>query len=161
MHKEYISSEEKYQEYWDRLDNQLLMNSKIRLAKMYEEKAEKYSKEAEKYSKEAEKYSKKADEYSQKVESLSHETEKLSAENVKLHEEKAMIYNEKEQAVQQLHEEKINYNQNIKSMINQAIHFRFQEDISQWLDRLNDEQLEIVQRNLYTVNSVKELQKLI
>lgn len=73
MHKEYISSEENYQEYWDRRDNQLLMNSKIRLAKMYEEKAEKLNAENEKYSK---------------------KVEKLSVENEKLHEEK-VLYNQR------------------------------------------------------------------
>lgn len=42
-------------------------------------------------------------------------------------------------------------------MVQQAIQFRFQEDISLWLDALSDEQLKIVQKNLYIVNSVRKL----
>lgn len=37
MHKEYIASDEKYQEYLDKVDNDMIINSKIRLAKMYED----------------------------------------------------------------------------------------------------------------------------
>lgn len=48
MHKEYIASDEKYQEYLDKVDNDMILNSKIRLAQMYEEKAEKLGEENEK-----------------------------------------------------------------------------------------------------------------
>lgn len=108
MHKEYIASEENYQEYIDRVDNNMLINSKIKLAKMYEEKVE-----------------------------------KLSQEN------------------QQLHEEKEFYNQSIKDMINDAIQFRFHEDISEWLESLNINQLLIVQKNIYTIENTEYLKKLV
>lgn len=39
MHKEYIAQDEKYQGYLDKVDNYMIINSKIKLVKMYEDKA--------------------------------------------------------------------------------------------------------------------------
>lgn len=59
MHKEYIATDENYQEYIDRIDNEMIINSKIKLAKMYEEKAERYSQKVERLSEEVENFMKK------------------------------------------------------------------------------------------------------
>ena len=112
MHKEYIASDEKYQEYLDKVDNDMIMNSKIKLAQMYEDEANQLSEENK---------------------------------DLKL----------------QLHEEKVIYNQRIRNNINRYIQKVFQEDISKWLDELDEEQLFKIQDHLYEVDSLDKLKKLI
>jgi len=68
---------------------------------------------------------------------------------------------EKEKIENQLHEEKVYYNQRTRNSINQYIQIKFHEDISDWLNTLNEEQLFIIQDHLYIINTVEELMHLL
>ena len=67
MHDKYISSEESYLEYLDRLDNEILLRSRDRKIKEANQKAEKEKKKAEEANQRAEKANNEIDSILQKI----------------------------------------------------------------------------------------------
>ena len=77
MHDKYISSEESYLEYLDRLDNEILLRSRDRKIKEANQKVEEEKQKAEEANQKAEKEKKKAEEANQRAEKANNEIDSL------------------------------------------------------------------------------------
>ena len=74
MHDKYISSEESYLEYLDRLDNEILLRSRDRKIKEANQKAEKEKQKAEKEKQKAEEANQRAEKANNEIDSILDET---------------------------------------------------------------------------------------
>ena len=77
MHDKYISSEESYLEYLDRLDNEILLRSRDRKIKEANQKVEEEKQKAEEANQKAEKEKQKAEEANQRAEKANNEIDNL------------------------------------------------------------------------------------
>lgn len=154
MHEKYISSEENYIEYWNRLDNLLLMNSKIKQAKKAEEKAQEFEEKAQKFEEKAQKFEEQAQHFEVKAQEYEKQAQEYEKQAQK-HEARAEKYENK------FHEEKIIHLKRTINSINQYIQMKFTENMSEWLNQLNEEQVYKIQDRLYEFNSLEELKKVI
>jgi putative transposase len=77
MHDKYISSEESYLEYLDRLDNEILLRSRDRKIKEANQKVEEEKQKAEEANQKAEKEKQKAEEANQRAEKVNNEIDSI------------------------------------------------------------------------------------
>lgn len=84
MHDKYISSEESYLEYLDRLDNEILLRSRDRKIKEANQKAEKEKKKAEKEKKKAEEANQRAEKANNEIDSILDETKESIIKYIKM-----------------------------------------------------------------------------
>lgn len=77
MHDRYISSDESYQEYLDRLDNGILLRSRDRKIKEANQKVVEEKQKAEEANQKAEKEKKKAEEANQRAEKANNEIDSI------------------------------------------------------------------------------------
>ena len=84
MHDKYISSEESYLEYLDRLDNEILLRSRDRKIKEANQKAEKEKQKAEKEKQKAEKANQRAEKVNNEIDSILDETKESIIKYIKM-----------------------------------------------------------------------------
>ena len=138
MHDKYISSEESYLEYLDRLDNEILLRSRDRKIKEANQKVEEEKQKAEEANQKAEEEKQKAEEANQKA-----EKEKQKAEEANQRAEKAN--NEIDNLLSKAKENIIKY-----------INIQFHEDISDFINTLSKQQILDIQDHLYDYTSIEE-----
>ena len=140
MHDKYISSEESYLEYLDRLDNEILLRSRDRKIKEAHQKVEEEKQKVEKANQKAEEEKQKAEEANQKA-----EKEKQKAEEANQRAEKAN--NEIDNLLSKAKENIIKY-----------INIQFHEDISDFINTLSKQQILDIQDHLYDYTSIEEFE---
>ena len=84
MHDKYISSEESYLEYLDRLDNEILLRSRDRKIKEANQKAEKEKQKAEKEKQKAEEANQRAEKANNEIDSILDETKESIIKYIKM-----------------------------------------------------------------------------
>lgn len=84
MHDKYISSEESYLEYLDRLDNEILLRSRDRKIKEANQKAEKEKQKAEKEKQKAEEANQRAEKVNNEIDSILDETKESIIKYIKM-----------------------------------------------------------------------------
>ena len=84
MHDKYISSEESYLEYLDRLDNEILLRSRDRKIKEANQKAEKVKQKAEKEKQKAEEANQRAEKANNEIDSILDETKESIIKYIKM-----------------------------------------------------------------------------
>ena len=84
MHDKYISSEESYLEYLDRLDNEILLRSRDRKIKEANQKAEKEKQKAEKEKQKAEEANQRAEKANNEIDSILDETKESIIKYIKI-----------------------------------------------------------------------------
>ena len=84
MHVKYISSEESYLEYLDRLDNEILLRSRDRKIKEANQKAEKEKQKAEKEKQKAEEANQRAEKANNEIDSILDETKESIIKYIKM-----------------------------------------------------------------------------
>ena len=84
MHDKYISSEESYLEYLDRLDNEILLRSRDRKIKEANQKAEKEKQKAEKEKQKAEEANQRAEKANNGIDSILDETKESIIKYIKM-----------------------------------------------------------------------------
>ena len=139
MHDKYISSEESYLEYLDRLDNEILLRSRDRKIKEANQKVVEEKQKAEEANQKAEKEKQKAEEANQKA-----EKEKKKAEEANQRAEKAN--NEIDSILDETKESIIKY-----------IKMQFHEDISDFISTFSKQQIRNLQKHLYDFEDFEEL----
>ena len=131
MHDKYISSEESYLEYLDRLDNEILLRSRDRKIKEANQKVEEEKQKVEKANQKAEEEKQKAEEANQKAEEEKQKAEKAN--------------NEIDNLLSKAKENIIKY-----------INIQFHEDISDFINTLSKQQILDIQDYLYDYTSIEE-----
>ena len=84
MHDKYISSEESYLEYLDRLDNEILLRSRDRKIKEANQKAEKEKQKVEKEKQKAEEANQRAEKVNNEIDSILDETKESIIKYIKM-----------------------------------------------------------------------------
>ena len=84
MHDKYISSEESYLEYLDRLDNEILLRSRDRKIKEANQKAEKEKQKVEKEKQKAEEANQRAEKANNEIDSILDETKESIIKYIKM-----------------------------------------------------------------------------
>ena len=84
LYKEYLESEETDLEYFDWLDNQILLRSRDRKIKEANQKAEKEKKKAEKEKKKAEEANQRAEKVNNEIDSILDETKESIIKYIKM-----------------------------------------------------------------------------
>ena len=84
MHDKYISSEESYLEYLDRLDNEILLRSRDRKIKEANQKAEKEKQKAEKEKQKEEEANQRAEKANNEIDSILDETKESIIKYIKM-----------------------------------------------------------------------------
>ena len=132
MHDKYISSEESYLEYLDRLDNEILLRSRDRKIKEANQKVEEEKQKAEEANQKAEKEKKKAEKEKKKAEEANQRAEKAN--------------NEIDSILDETKESIIKY-----------IKMQFHEDISDFISTFSKQQIRNLQKHLYDFEEFEEL----
>ncbi len=135
MHDKYISSEESYLEYLDRLDNEILLRSRDRKIKEANQKVEEEKQKAEEANQKAEEANQKAEKEKKKAEEANQRAEKAN--------------NEIDSILDETKESIIKY-----------IKMQFHEDISDFISTFSKQQIRNLQKHLYDFEEFEELKKL-
>ena len=134
MHDKYISSEESYLEYLDRLDNEILLRSRDRKIKEANQKVEEEKQKAEEANQKAEEANQKAEKEKKKAEEANQRAEKAN--------------NESDSILDETKESIIKY-----------IKMQFHEDISDFISTFSKQQILDIQDRLFDYTSIEELKK--
>ena len=132
MHDKYISSEESYLEYLDRLDNEILLRSRDRKIKEANQKVEEEKQKAEEANQKAEEANQKAEKEKKKAEEANQRAEKAN--------------NEIDSILDETKESIIKY-----------IKMQFHEDISDFISTFSKQQIRNLQKHLYDFEEFEEL----
>ena len=167
MHDKYISSEESYLEYLDRLDNEILLRSRDRKIKEANQKVVEEKQKAEEANQKAEKEKQKAEEANQKVVEEKQKAEEANqkAEKEKQKAEEANQKAEKEKKkAEEANQRAEKANNEIDSILDETkesiikyIKMQFHEDISDFISTFSKQQIRNLQKHLYDFEEFEEL----